>query len=230
MLASTRDAFAKDARIAVEADASVAVALERVVARERHDLLVVGSSRHATEGHLRIGKRTRQLIAHAGCALGVAPRGMHHHAPMRIARIGVGYDPGPESEAALALAASLARSADAALCVRAVVDDRGVPPIDWSPIGGPPPPPERDRYVRADLGLLREKTVDTVTPLDPDAEIEVQRGRPADVLLDLAASVDLIVVGSRRWGPVARLLLGSTGEALLHDAPCSVIVVPRPAA
>jgi nucleotide-binding universal stress UspA family protein len=35
------------------------------------------------------------------------------------------------------------------------------------------------------------------------------------------------VVGSRRWGPVARLLLGSTGEALLHDARCSALIVPR---
>ena len=71
MLAATRDAFAPRARLAVETDASVARALERAVAREHHDLLVVGSSRHATEGHVRIGKRTRQLIGHAGCALAV---------------------------------------------------------------------------------------------------------------------------------------------------------------
>lgn len=137
---------------------------------------------------MRIGKRTRQLIGHAGCALAVAPRGMHHHPPGAIARIGVGYDGASESDAALELAGSLARAAGAALCVRAVVDDRGVPPIDWSPLGGPPPASERDQYVRADVGLLREKTVEATRSVDENAEIEVQRGRPADALLDLSGS------------------------------------------
>jgi nucleotide-binding universal stress UspA family protein len=54
------------------------------------------------------------------------------------------------------------------------------------------------------------------------------RGRPADRLLELCADVDLLVIGSRRWGAVARLMLGSTGEALMHDASCPVLVVPRP--
>jgi nucleotide-binding universal stress UspA family protein len=57
---------------------------------------------------------------------------------------------------------------------------------------------------------------------------QVTRGRPADALLPFSEQVDLIVIGSRRWGPVARLLLGSTGEALAHDAACALLVVPRP--
>jgi nucleotide-binding universal stress UspA family protein len=57
----------------------------------------------------------------------------------------------------------------------------------------------------------------------------VVRGRPADALLALAAEVDLLVIGSRRWGSGQRVLLGSTGEALMHDAPCAVLAVPRPA-
>jgi nucleotide-binding universal stress UspA family protein len=36
------------------------------------------------------------------------------------------------------------------------------------------------------------------------------------------------VIGSREWGPTARLLLGSTGEALMHDSACAVLAVPRP--
>jgi nucleotide-binding universal stress UspA family protein len=56
-----------------------------------------------------------------------------------------------------------------------------------------------------------------------------QRGRPADALLRLAGEVGLVVIGSRRWGPVARMLLGSTGEALRPDATCPVLVV-RPSA
>jgi hypothetical protein len=40
----------------------------------------------------------------------------------------------------------------------------------------------------------------------------------ADSLRELSGDVDLLVIGSRRWGPMARLLLGGTGEALVHGA------------
>jgi nucleotide-binding universal stress UspA family protein len=56
-----------------------------------------------------------------------------------------------------------------------------------------------------------------------------QRGRPADALPKLAGDVDLVVFGSRRWGPVGRMLLGSTGEALRPVVTCPVLVV-RPSA
>jgi nucleotide-binding universal stress UspA family protein len=57
--------------------------------------------------------------------------------------------------------------------------------------------------------------------------VEALSERPADALLELGADVDLLVIGSRRWGPVARLLLGSTGEVLMRDAECPIVVVPR---
>ena len=50
----------------------------------------------------------------------------------------------------------------------------------------------------------------------------------ADALLALSRKVDLLVIGSRRWGPMARVLLGGTGETLLHEAHCPMLVVPRP--
>ena len=48
--------------------------------------------------------------------------------------------------------------------------------------------------------------------------------------MELGEQVDLLVIGSRRWGAAARVLVGSTGEAVLHDAGCAVLVVPRPGA
>src|SRR6185312_2739435 len=106
-------------------DESVPRALHRVIQRHHRDLLVVGSSRVGPEGRVRIGKRTRQLLGHFECALAVAPRGMHANPPSAgLRRIGLGFDGGPESEAALALAASIAIGAGAELYVEAVVDDR----------------------------------------------------------------------------------------------------------
>jgi hypothetical protein len=38
------------------------------------------------------------------------------------------------------------------------------------------------------------------------------------------------VVGSRGWGPVRRILLGSTSARLMREAHCPVLVLPRGAA
>lgn len=222
-LAETRDALVPHARMVIETDVSVARALERVVRREHRDLLVVGSSRHAPEGRVRIGKRTRQLLGHAACALAVAPRGMHHDTKTNLTRIGVGYDGSPESEAALALAASISLAAGAQLLVRGVVDDR-ISTAGWSAAGGMPDLPERRNLAQAEVEALLEKTQNAVRAAGAHAEPEVQLGRPADGLLELCASVDLLVIGSRRWGPIARVILGSTGETLLHGASCPILV------
>ena len=47
------------------------------------------------------------------------------------------------------------------------------------------------------------------------------------VLAELGEEVDLLVIGSRRRER-RRVLLGSTGEALMHDARCPIMVVPHP--
>lgn len=61
----------------------------------------------------------------------------------------------------------------------------------------------------------------------PDAGVEALAGKPAQALAQRAADLDLLVVGSRGWGPVRRLLLGSTSERVVREAPSSVLVVPR---
>jgi nucleotide-binding universal stress UspA family protein len=57
---------------------------------------------------------------------------------------------------------------------------------------------------------------------------DVVVGLAVDELVELSREVDLLVVGSRGWGPVRRLLLGSTSERLVREAACPVIAVPRP--
>jgi nucleotide-binding universal stress UspA family protein len=59
---------------------------------------------------------------------------------------------------------------------------------------------------------------DLAAPFGAHAHAEVVRGRFADALLKLSAEMDLLVIGSRRWRPVARPLLRSTGEASARDA------------
>jgi nucleotide-binding universal stress UspA family protein len=224
MLRAVRDSLAPTARTVAETDLSVARALHRIVREQHRDLLVVGSSRHAREGRVRIGKRTRQLLCHFECALAVAPRGIHSRPDLAFRRIAVGYDGGPESASALAMAGSIAHAAGAELHVCAVVDDR-IPRIavysgiteEWGDV------------IEQEMNRAHEWASAAARDTGGDVHVDVLRGRPADGLLELSEQVDLLVIGSRRWGPARRVLLGSTGEAVMHDAACAVLAVPRPA-
>ncbi len=227
-LREVRDSVAPHARIVTETDLSIPRALRRVVRREHRDLLIVGSSRHAPPGHVRVGKRMRQLLGHVDCALAFAPKGLGNQPSLQLRRIGVGYDGGPEADAALAWASSIAAAADAELCVRAVVDDR-VPVLLRSALQGLVAVELRD-VVEEEVNRLRSQATAAAADMGAQARIEVMCHRPAEALTALSENVDLVVIGSRRWGPAARVLMGSTGEGLLQRAACPVVTVPRPAA
>ena len=224
-LREVRRLFAPEARTVTETDLSIARGLHRVVQQQHRDLLVLGSSRHGRDGRVRIGKRTRQLLCHFECALAVAPRGLHTRADFALRRIAVGYDGSPESEAALAMAGSLALAAGAELNVCGVVDDRfpRITVFSGAVLG------EWDDVIRQEIDQVRGRLSTAASGTGASVRVEVTRGRPANSLLALSERVDLLVIGSRRWGPATRLLLGSTGEAVMHDAACAVLAVPRPA-
>ena len=61
---------------------------------------------------------------------------------------------------------------------------------------------------------------------------KVEMGSPAAVIVDTARDwkADLVIVGSHGRGFWGRLALGSVSEAVVHGAPCSVLVVRRTAA
>ncbi len=228
ILHKARTAVAPRARTTIETDFSVPRALQRVVHKGHHDLLVMGSSRQGPEGRVRIGTRTRQLLGNFESPLAVAPRGYSKQSQQGFARIGVGYDGGPEAKAALRLAASIALAAETELELYAIIDDR-TPPIGWSRFAsGGAAHAQWEEAVLAEVERRRADAEAAAKASGTRGRVEVRRGRPSDALLELSESVDLLVIGSRRWGPVKHLLLGTTGEALLRGAACPVLVVPRP--
>jgi len=68
---------------------------------------------------------------------------------------------------------------------------------------------------------------DALIRLGIDGEAIAKVGPAAQTIVDLAASAsaELVVVGTRGRTGLARLTLGSTAEAVLRSAPCSVLVV-----
>jgi nucleotide-binding universal stress UspA family protein len=68
-----------------------------------------------------------------------------------------------------------------------------------------------------------------VTELDSGVPVEAETlvGDPAGILRDFSEGLDLLVVGSRGYGPLRAVLLGSVSRRLMTEAHCPVIVVPR---
>ncbi len=66
-------------------------------------------------------------------------------------------------------------------------------------------------------------------PLDAPLSVSVAPGDPEVIVQDVAGkwAADLIVVGVRRSGKMGRWIAGSTTEALLRRAPCSVLTIPE---
>jgi nucleotide-binding universal stress UspA family protein len=224
-LRQVRNTVAPDALIETVVDLSMPRALRHFAERWHADLVVLGSERTVREGHARIARRGRQLLYDAPYAVAVASRGLGEQA-LKLGRIGVGYDAGPEAHAALELAAELARGAHAALAVRSVVEDR-IPVLnarqwlafeDWSP----------DHRWEDERQAAQAAAEEAALPLGVPVEVSATVGDPGCQLRELSESVDVLVVGSRRWGLFARLVMGSVGETLVRDAACSLVIVPRP--
>ena len=227
LLCELRDLMAPSARVIVQTDRSVAQGLVGVARREQHDLLVIGSSPRAPHARVRIGRHTRQLLRDSPCAVAVAARGLGADQPRPLATIGVGYDGQPGALEALRVAGTLARSAGALLRLRAVADDRLLS-TGWTPLAGPDPAEIRAEVIEPRLESLREDVERAASTINAEVAVDVRRGSPPVELIALSTDVDLLVIGSGRWGTAARVLLGGTGEDLMHDACCSVMVVPRP--
>ena len=224
-LAELRDFVAPRAQILVETDRSVTSGLERVATREHQDLLVVGSNRRAAHGRIRVGRRTRQLLADVNCAVAVAPKGLCAGDRRQLKSIGVGYDGGPEAREALRIAGSLARAAGAVLRVRGVVDDR-LPYVGWTPTSGPELQEIYDEVLEPGLESLRKDADRAASSTGADVALQVEPGVPSVELIALSAEVDLLVIGSRRPGRTPKLQLGGTGDELMCNARCPVMVIP----
>ncbi len=185
-------------------------------AEEMHaDLLVVGSSTRGAFGRIMVGDDTRAALNGAPCAVAVAERGYADH-PTPFAKIGVAYNDSPESAAALAAAREVAESTRAQIHVLQVV------PIASYAYGGAVP-------MGAFVEEMLEDASKSLAEL-PDVQARAVSGLPGEELAAFGDQVDLLVVGSRGYGPLKRLVLGSTSMFLERHGRSSLLVLPRVAA
>ncbi len=178
------------------------------------DLLVVGSCSHGAFGRAMLGDDTRAALNGASCAVAIASLGYAQH-PDPIAKVGVAYDRSQESKAALATARTLVASTSATVHAVEVVS---IPTYAYTGLM----PPAIGESV--DL-MLQEATV-RMKAL-PDLDGHAVYGLAGEELAAFSEEMDILIVGSRSYGPVRRLVLGSTSGYLERHARSSLLVLPR---
>lgn len=181
------------------------------------DLIVVGRSHAGPLGRAFLGSATEQTLHGADCPVAVSPVG-YADTPHRIATVVVAYTGSDESENALTFAIRVARDRGAKL--RLV---RALEPMSMIYGGIVEPYPAATR--RADIIASLDAAAARVVGLDVEASII--DGDAVHALSHLEGSADLLVVGSRDFGPVGRILLGGVSARLSRHCPTPLLVVPR---
>jgi nucleotide-binding universal stress UspA family protein len=211
---------AVSARPLVIADASPARVLHSIAERDGADLIVVGAPHRSGADRVLGGDVAASTLHAAPCAVAVAPQGFA--AGEHVLRtVGTGFDDSPEARAALALAQRVAQAAGATLYALTVV----APPVAMWP--GTALDPEWPGYDDAARQRGTRELESALAELGGDGVAEAIVGSPANELTNRSRDLDLLVVGSRSYGPVRRLLLGSTSMRLVREATCPLLILPR---
>ena len=203
-------------------DESPARGLYKLIDEQEAVLTVLGSPRHGSPGRIILGSVGQPLLSGASCSIAVAPAG-YSNREQRSTRIGVAVDGSAQSLRALVAAATLAGKMQPPLRVLTVAE----PTHYWLEAALSPLSPEEYETYREGVaeGLL-DKAMEQVPSRVP-AEATLLHGRPAEALAEEAEGLDLLVLGSRGYGPVKGVLLGSVAAKLMGSAPCAVLVLPR---
>jgi nucleotide-binding universal stress UspA family protein len=188
-------------------------------------LLVLGSTQRGGLGRLLPGSTAQRLMHGAPCALAVVPQGWQPGGGLNT--IGVAFVDSPEGREALNGAHALARRAGAKLRVLSAGKTHGFSHT----FGGGDAMTQATTYeeIGSAMRAKAEQAVADATAGTTDVEIEpdVSVGDPADFLIAASENVDLLVCGSRGYGPARAVLLGGVSRRVTSEASCPVIVLAR---
>ena len=194
---------------------SPARGLHELVEEEGASLVVIGSTHRSPVGRVVLGSTGEILLSGTPASVAIAPKGFASRVPDAIRTVTAAFKPGSEGRAALRAAASLASELGAKL--RAITVKETL---------------MRTRHARhgdADEAASLEEALEAALAdvQAPDAARAVLTGGAAEEISRAGADSDLVVIGSRGYGPLHHTLLGSVSAKLMRSSPTPLLVVPR---
>jgi nucleotide-binding universal stress UspA family protein len=196
--------------------------LHELARYEGAGLIVLGSARGGLADHLHISLMER-MVHGAPCAVAVA-NAHYGDGPLRqLLRIGVGFSTSQEGRSALQVARELAALAGGRVDVIAAAS---LEPALASHVFSSRALPEAERQVFLQTKATLERVTEGLGG-EVALERETIRGDPASVLIERSRELDVLVLGSRAYGPARHALLGSVSARVMREARCPVLVVPR---
>jgi nucleotide-binding universal stress UspA family protein len=188
-------------------------------------LIALGSARHGPQGRFTVGGITNEMLHVSPVPVALAPRGYRPSSEARLRRITCAFSGSTQSRSAFDAAVQLSKRHSVPVRLTTfVVHDRQMYP---SQVGY-----DAERLVaeqwRAQALEAQEKALATL-PEDVVVESGVVSGRDWEDALDTLPweEGEVLVVGSSRLGPVARVFLGSNSTKIVRSSPVPVLVIPH---
>jgi nucleotide-binding universal stress UspA family protein len=197
-------------------------ALHSMAAYEDAELIVIGAARQGIAGHLHVSLIER-MVHGAPCAVAVAPPGYAERDAGAPRRIGVGFSDSEEGRTALRVGHEIAESVAGELQLIAA-SGLSANLTAYAYSSALLPQAEDEMYAETETKLQQLAAgLGEHVPID----VDVQRGDPCGVLAARSEHLDLLILGSRAYGPLRHALLGSVSASLIRESRCPVLVVPR---
>jgi nucleotide-binding universal stress UspA family protein len=155
--------------------------------------------------------------------LGTSRMMPYHRRDSSMALVVVGVDGSPQSTAALSFAAAEAVLRNATLRVVHAWMLPGT--LSWSVVGSYAALIDELRRDAQTLLADQTRAAEALVADRVPVEAVLVDGAAASALIAQSADADLLVVGSRGHGGFPSLVLGSVSHALVHHAPCPVVVI-----
>jgi nucleotide-binding universal stress UspA family protein len=205
--------------VRLRTSSSAAAGLHAAAVEEDTQLIVLGSSERSGVDRVFPGSTANRLLSGSPVAVAIAPVGYAERSD--DGAVGCGYDGSPAAHEALKWAAEFAQRGRRPLRVFAVHRQLAFGHVGVTGAFGAK---SANDELRAGLAANLEEAV-AALPLET-VETEIVEGDPAHKLAASSPGLALLVLGSRGYGPVRSVLLGSVSAGVARTAACPVLVVP----